>query len=343
MYLRTKNLTGLKDINLYHDLQNNFLGIALQDAEHPSLPLISTAVYCSVAKRLGVDASACGFPFHVIAIVKPPAGFDLDGNPLVAEINSPQVMYMDLFRSADETPAADLEAQLGSLGASQTSHAHLMGPAPVAEIILRTAGNILNSVQGAHRNAVAQNGHGGPDHMVLISSFPDMDSAFYGALWASLLLGIPQDGDGPVVATVRRRNYLPRIVEHFETHFPNDVSLIEQYIVPLFQNSGEYAQLREAVRMMRAGDSMPKTIKSRNHQTSGHVHYKVGQVFQHRRYDYTAVITGWDVECGADEHWITQMRIHELPRGRHQSFYHVLYVMARLFHRLTVVLMALQS
>lgn len=324
-YLRANNLTGLKDLRQYHDLQNSFLGISLHDAEHPSLPLVSTAIYCCVAKRLGLEAYACGFPFHVYTIVSSPRGFDLDGNGMPLESSDlKMIMYMDPFQSDQETPVANLQAQLRTLGFPDASHTHTLARATTSEIVLRTGRNILASVQDAHRAAVARHGHGGNDHVTLMSSFPDMEGAFYAALWASLLLGIPADGDGATVATVPRRNFLPRIVEHFETHFPGDVSLIDEYIVPLFREFGEYTQLRETVRVSRAGDSMPKSIKSRNKETIYRVRYKVGQVFQHKRYNYVAVITGWDVECAANEHWMTQMRVHELPQGKHQSFYHVL-------------------
>ncbi|MCJ1390840.1 hypothetical protein MMC18_003701 [Xylographa bjoerkii] len=296
VYLRANNLTGIKDLYQYQDLQNNFLGIALHEEDHPSLPLISTAVYCCLAKRLDLEARACGFPLHVYTIIRSAPGFDLDGNSLALDSDELQFMYMDPFRSDTETSVTDLQAQLQSLGVPRASHSHALSPASTSEIVLRSGRNILASVQEAHRSHVARNGHGRNDHMALVSSFPDMESAFYGALWASLLLGLPADGDGPIVATFQRRNYLPRIVEHFETHFPGDVSLIEDYILPLFRDFGEYAQLRESVRVMRAGDSIPKLIRERTEETSEHVKYRVGQVFQHKRYNYMAVIIGWDAE-----------------------------------------------
>ncbi|MCJ1414554.1 hypothetical protein MMC32_000881 [Xylographa parallela] len=324
IYLRANNLTGIKDLHQYQDLQNNFLGIALHEEDHPSLPLISTAIYCSLAKRLNLEAHACGFPLHVYTIVISTPGLDLDGNRLPPDSDEPQSMYMDPFRSDREILVTDLQAQLRSLGMPKDIHSHALAPASTSEIVLRSGRNILNSVQEAHRSAVARNGHGSNSHITLVSSFPDMESAFYGALWATLLLGIPPDGDGPAVSTIEPRNLLQPIVQHFETHFPGDVSLIDDYIVPLFRDFGEYAQLRETVRVIRAGDSIPKLVHERTEETSDQVKYLVGQVFKHKRYNYMAVIIGWDAECAAPEHWISQMRVHELPLGRHQSFYHVL-------------------
>ena len=324
-HIREKNLTGIShdEEEHYHDLQNNFIGIALRDSSHPSLPLISTAIFCCVAGRLGLAARACGFPFHVVAIVQPPGGMDLDGTLLSAG-QSADSMYLDPFRSDGEIPVADLISRLRLVGASESSHTALLESSSVPETVLRTARNIMASVQEAHRRAMAR--HAGHEHVLLVSSFPDLEGAFYGALWASLLLGTPTDGGGPAIASTRRRNYLPPFVEHFETHFPMDAPLIEEKIVPLFQGLAEYAQLRDSIRVMRSVDSMPKQVKRRSGEISQRVQHKIGQVFKHRRYNYLAVITGWDVECGADEHWMAQMRIHELARGKHQSFYHVLLV-----------------
>lgn len=68
---------------------------------------------------------------------------------------------------------------------------------------------------------------------------------------------------------------------------------------------------------------MPKPIISRSERTTK-VAFKVGQMFQHKRYGYEGVITGWDVVCDANEDWIQNMRVDALPNGRNQAFYHVL-------------------
>lgn len=41
--------------------------------------------------------------------------------------------------------------------------------------------------------------------------------------------------------------------------------------------------------------------------------YKVGDVIRHKRYHYRGVIYGWDAECKAEEDWMLQMRIDQLP------------------------------
>ena len=119
------------------------------------------------------------------------------------------------------------------------------------------------------------------------------------------------------------RQHLPRMVEHFATHYPTDVSLIEKYILPLFEDLPEYPQLSGAMRAVRATDSMPKRVRRRTKETEL-VKYKVGQVFRHKRYDYQAVIVGWDPLCDAEPAWMEQNGIYGLPRGRDQPYYHAL-------------------
>ena len=317
-FVRNNNLTGILEGQSYHDLRNNFIGLALRDNEHPSLPLISVVIYCCIAERIGLEARPCGFPFHVIAIIDAPTGVTLDGQD-AGEDPGPDTMYMDPFRSADEVPVRDLKSQLDYYGTRGHSHASLLAASSVGEIVLRSSRNIMKSVQEANMNERIQAESGNSEH----SMFPDVESAFYAALWASLL-GISPGGDTPLAMAVNRRQHLPYLVEHFETHFPTDIGLVEKYALPLFTDAPEYSQLRDAIRIMRHGDSVPKQIHPRNH-ASRDVKYCVGQLFRHRRYHYQAVITGWDAECGAGEHWMQQMGVDNLSRGRHQSFYHALY------------------
>ena len=80
----------------------------------------------------------------------------------------------------------------------------------------------------------------------------------------------------------------------------------------------------ELIRTVRSNDSIPKPVKARGQTSHENVSYRVGQVFRHKRYQYCATIIGWDNECSASEQWMAEMRVHELSRGKHQTFYHVL-------------------
>ncbi|PYH95189.1 YccV-like-domain-containing protein [Aspergillus ellipticus CBS 707.79] len=302
-FLRVNNLTGIKPEKEYYCLEHNFLGIALNDPQHNSLPLVSAAIYCYIARRAGLNARPCGFPFHVHVIVMPQNGHDIDGNRLEAGKQGYPI-YMDPFRSDTETPVEDLEYQLNLLGASAMDKASFLGESNPSEILLRCSKNILNSVQ----------------HMAQFSDVHftsiDVGSAKYAAIWSSMLLS---DIARP---TEFRRNLL-WLMELFATEFPSDIHLIEQYVIPLINGMPEYEHVLESLHVMRAVDEIPKQVKWRSSQRTK-IKYLVGQVFKHRRYEYRAIITGWDTECGAGELWMRRMGIDRLQGGRHQSFYHVL-------------------
>ena len=300
-FLRRHNLTGIGGDSQYHDLQNNFIGIALQDERHPSLPLVSVAVYCCVAQRLGIDAQPCGFPFHVLAIIKPLPGRTIDGRHT-------EPMYMDPFRSNQQVYVDDLRAQLQSLGISSSQFPELLGASSTAEIVRRSAKNIITSLQAFRRDHSAG------------QSFHDVDGAFYAAVWAVLLL---PEGN-PIMAGAQHANCLSHITELVEKNFFTDTWLIEKYILPLIEDRTQQRELRNTIKGIRRYDHEPKIVKNRTLESLRNVQYKVGQIFHHRRYHYKAVITGWDVECAATDGWMARMGVHELPRGRYQGFYHVL-------------------
>ncbi|TQB69907.1 hypothetical protein MPDQ_001268 [Monascus purpureus] len=302
-FLRENNLTGIESGRDYHCLEHNFLGFALSDPGHNSLPLISAAIYCYVAQNLGLNARPCGFPFHVHVIVIPPSGLDMDGNKLEDGILG-QPLYMDPFRSDRETPISDLENQLNFLGASSVEKANFLGESLTSEIVLRCGKNILNSVE-----QISQLPN---PHLVPV----DVASARYAAFWSSMLFtGASRPMD--------LRNYLPWLMEIVVTEFPSDVYLIEKHILPLFQGMLEYDDILDGLHVMQAVDGLPKQVRRRTVRNKT-VLYRIGQVFQHRRYGYRAIITGWDAECGASEQWMRTMNIDQLQASSHQSFYHVL-------------------
>ena len=317
-FLRRNKFTGVRDEAQYHALAHNFLGISLQDEEHQCLPLITVAIYCCVAQRLGLDAQPCGFPFHVHAIIKARQGQDLDGRDL-AECSEARSMYMDPWNSSQETSEEELVTRLKEMKINPSDFSMLLGVSSTADIVRRTARNILNSVKILSHSAgyAASTEH---------TTFPNMDGAFYGALWALLML----TEDDSVQASVQRDRYISYMVQHLERLFHLDVPVFEEHILSLFHGREHYSNICAAVRRMRTDDLKPKLPKRRLRGQPDHVQYKVGQVFKHKRYRYQAIITGWDKECEAGELWIAQMGVQNLPNGRYQAFYHVMYVIALL-------------
>lgn len=293
-YARANNWTGITRDESYHDLQNNFIGIALQDPNHPSLPLISVAIFCCVAKRLGVNAHPCGFPFHVIAIVIPPSRLDLAGR-VIDDSTQAKPMYLDPFRSDDELTVEDLQGQLSAMAIAPSNYATLLGPASTVEIVQKTARNIINSVHHDDRN-----------------DKPDTDGAFYAALWALLLL--PE-----VAVNVQQSQCLIHFVEYLEREFFMDIGMVEAKILPRLRVHGQYELILGTLRVIRAGDSMGRERRIRN--SAQELKYHVGQVFIHRRYKYVGIIIGWDLE---GEDWNSRGDFAEMARGRYQRFYRVL-------------------
>ena len=190
-FLRNRNLTGLATELAYRDLQNTFIGIALQDQDHPSLPLISVAIFCVLAQRVGIDARCCGIPNHVHAIVFPVHNETLDGRPLSPGDPHPDPMYLDPYRSETEVPIQLLRRMLLDWGLPAGQHAEYLRDSSTANVILRTSKNILATVHDfrAHHGDEENTGH--PTIRLRANPFADLDNAFYAALWANYIFGHP--------------------------------------------------------------------------------------------------------------------------------------------------------
>jgi F-box protein 21 len=316
-------MTGIASELQYRDLQNNYIGIALQDPDHSSLPPISVAIFCGVAQRLGLDAQCCGFPNHVHAIIHPSLGETLDGRRTteIPELETP--MYLDPYRSDLEVPVEHLRTQLVAWGVNTRDFHRFLGDSSIRNIVLRTSRNILATVHDFRGLGGGTNNTSHPTIRLHANPFADMDNAFYSALWANFMLCSPSTRPEPA----EQIQLLPMILERFERLYPMDATLIERYVCASFRNvaHADQFELRETLRVVRAGDIIPKQVRSRNSTGAlDRVRYQVGQVFQHKRYGYTAVVIGWDVECSMNSQWMAQNQIDRLDRGRHQGFYHAL-------------------
>jgi F-box protein 21 len=289
-HLRARRLVGMTTELDYHALRNNFLTTALR--EQSSLPLQSAAVYCAIAHRLGIDARPSNYPRHVYVVVGCP--------------DEPNI-YLDPWGSRHEVLEDQLRLGLLQQGLPADEHGDHLGPTTALQMTLRTARNIMVSVEEARHQAVR------PRH-------PDIDAAWYSMLWIMVLLGDGNDAR----ASVRRRQFVPYLVKHFQAQFPEDAGLVE-LLSPLFAGQPEHHVLEEAVRLSREADDTD-IIPSHRAAQDECVTYRVGHHFRHRRYGYEGFIVGWDKRCGAGSQWIEQMRVDELPRGREQPFYNVLCV-----------------
>jgi F-box protein 21 len=318
-FLQNHGFNGVGDAS-YRDVRNSFIGLAVSSPGHESLPLISVAIFCSLARRLSMDARPCGFPYHVYCLVYAPPSTSLDGD-YAPNQRDLAYMYLDPFRSTEPVAPEILRSQLRQMRLPTNRYESFLSDAPTAEMVLRTARNIMNSVQTIRQNDVGRFNI----NASWTDTYPDTDSAFYAALWAALILHDRDNAgneDG-FTQVARLQEYLPYLLEHFQTHFPWDINLLEKYILPLFSRVPDGDRLEAFVHSMHNRDAMPKHVKRRE-QGTDNVRYKVGQLFSHKRYLYEGIIIGWDTSCDAGETWIQHMGVDRLTRGRNQSFYHVL-------------------
>lgn len=321
LYLRSQGFQGVSETS-YRALRNSFIGLVLQSPTHQSLPLISVAIFCALAQRVGLDARPCGFLFHVYCLVYAPAQHTLDGEyaPSRTVLDS---MYLDPFRSSDEVSQGDLVRVLRDVGVPSSDYSTFLSDTTTREMVLRTARNIINSVQTIRQTQTAAHGVS----TAWLHAYPDMDSAFYSTIWAMLLLGPGDPADGSTTlghtSAQRRRQYLPYLLEHFQSHAAWDVALLEQYVIPMFYTLSEGPRLLQFVQSMHQIDTLRRPVIARMAGVRN-VQFRVGMLFRHKRYQYEGVITGWDTSCDAGEDWIRNMDVDSLPGGRNQAFYHVL-------------------
>ena len=317
-YLRDHGFKGVPDRS-YRALGNSFIGLVLSSESHHSLPLISAAIYCALARRVGLDARPCACGPHVYTLAYAPPNYNLDGQYKPTSTTVRDYMYLDPFRSSTEVQRADLQRTLREMDVPGAAQEYFLSDTTTTEMVLRTARNIMTSVQTIRQTEAGMRGI----QASWLNAYPDMDNAFYGTIWSMLILGHADHASNISNGTTRRRQYLPYLLDHFQTHFPWDVTLLEQYVIPMFYDQPEGQRLLQFVQSMHQVDAMRKPIVMRDDKAAN-VKFKVGQLFQHKRYSYEGVVTGWDVSCDAGEEWIQNMSVDRLPGGRNQAFYHVL-------------------
>ena len=305
--LRRMGLLGSTEQE-YHYLRNNFICHVLKSEHKISLPLVSTAIFCCVAQRFGLRAWPCNFPFHIHAVLESP-----DYPPLYetrsSQILNAGVVWMDPWRHdyiIDEDGMRNQLRQYGLIPAEVVYE--YLSPAYTRDMVLRTGRNIMRSVNEA-RDRRAEIGE----------QEIDVDAAFYSFLWSVFLIGHSDAAEN----ASQRLNYVPYLMDQFVQHYPEDVGLVERFVLPQFDGHPGQDELVEMIEEHREADRNERKINRR----SGHsdqVKFKIGQPFRHARFNYIGIIIGWDSKCKAGEPWIMQMRVDTLPKGRGQSFYHIM-------------------
>ncbi|KAK4946536.1 hypothetical protein LTR10_014388 [Elasticomyces elasticus] len=311
-HLLKNNWIGIHNDRHYHSLDHMFLGVALFSGSRNSVPLISAVIYCYVARQFNLRAAPCNYPFHVHAMVQPPAGIDLDGNTL-PESESGNTdpsklthLYMDPFNSSEPVALSTLERNLNFVAptSSPAQKASYLSAATPRDLTIRAAHNILSSPSQYA---------GPPVHPI------NPNLATYAALFSLVFLARstanPPD---------QLRQHLVVLTQHFLEYFDLDIHLFETYVLPLTISQPDARAYRNLIHQLKDSDHESRPQKHRSDARNAVVKFNVGQVFRHRRRHYLAVIYGWDPYCRMQEQWITMNQVDRLPNGRNQPFYNVL-------------------
>jgi len=331
-FLTNKDFLGIRDQDHFHNLPNNFISLCLTTQRHEALPLVCAAIYCSIARRVGIKAEPINYPLHVYVSVQAPMGVDLSGKPSeIVELTQqeyetteklpgvlykvqdgetiayrcmPDSMYVDAFRLWEEEVGIDtLKQNLTQLGVSSRYHSAYLRPSSTRELVHRTRNNILESLR---------------DHP---SPYAELyQSSICSTIWVHLLLPA---SDHPVASLAARRRSLPALCEFLRNRCPWDVELVETNILTMFRNLPEYGSLLDIMQTIRFEDITPQPKQSRR-EILKTVKYKIGQVFRHRTHPYTGMIIGWDTRCLQGQEWIDRMGVDSLSGGRNQCFYNVM-------------------
>lgn len=300
-WVRSENLTGMDnpDTN-YRNIQNCLLGHALRDKRHPSLPLVSSTIYASLAERVGMRAACCSFPAHVHVGVFAPPGETLDGvRPKEPPRPEPDMMYLDPYGADYEIHIEELRMRLeeySSVWHEPGRREAFLKASPTSVLIMRAAHNIQMScvrLQQAREDPPSSGSHG-------VDNSPNMESMLYAVLWVSLLL----------TPTAQRLwdNNLEHFLNRFRRYFSEDAWLLRKYLAPLYddflmihnlrgsQRSG-WEDVHLALQMEQKVDERPLVVQRRETWVTQHrVRYHVGQVFVHKRFHTHGIITGWNAD-----------------------------------------------
>ncbi|GAA6004309.1 uncharacterized protein JCM10292_001417 [Rhodotorula paludigena] len=290
----------------FHNLDNHYVEIVWSRAElhregenEGTLPMTLVAIFCSlvrrlpIARELGIRARPIGFPGTVLA------GLAFDG--------SSEWTYCNVFKGTTIVRPAALREMLAAVG--QPALPEFLEPASAKAMCLRVARNILTSIRSGDQSIGVPIGHS------------VATSALYSVAHALFVFSSPPSSGGAPQPFERgvQDQYAGWLRSLVQSEFPLDVSHLERAVAPAL--SGALArETRDLCAAIRADDQGPREQKL----VSARIRWRIGHVFEHRLFEYRAVIRGWDYRCEASEEWIQQMRVDSLPFGRAQPFYHVL-------------------
>ena len=289
-WVRAQNLTGLANPQRdYRNLRNCLIGQALRHEDHESIPIISSAIFCCLAQRIGLDAQCCNFPGHIHCVVTAPAGWTLD-NDLRSDSDddqAPDRMYLDPFGDDAEVPLERLATLLRRFG-NPPNRELALAPARVVSIVNRVGSNLGQT----YATALEQQERASADLTRLLRGAGSMNllACLYASMWAALTLTTPDTWAE-----------LDFFLTRFSRSWPEDAWLVERFLVPRAPNRrmyvGRHAGQQESawkiLKTIQRSDDLAPTVFRRTDAGNDDIPYRIGQVFRHKRYGYLGVITGW--------------------------------------------------
>lgn len=308
-WLSMQGLTGVPSQARFRDLKNALISVVLREQSHPSLPIVSVAIFCCVAQRLGLDARPCGYPLKVLAVIVGNTGQS-------AGDQSRDPVYLDPSGGSQGIELATLRTQLSAWGIPSVHHPQYLEPASTISMIRRVARNLEESLSESDAYEDALAGPGQESWQTTLHP----KRAYYAVVWANILFMPESQG---VPSSIQHQQSVIRHVAGLAgpivDHFPFEMHLLRRYVEPRATQT-RIADLLESLELNIAANDKPRGAKMRS-ELATPPQFQIGQVFKHKRYGYTGVITGWDDECKAGDAWIETMNVHSLSRGSRQPFY----------------------
>ncbi|KAJ3979313.1 Hemimethylated DNA-binding protein YccV like-domain-containing protein [Lentinula detonsa] len=210
-------------------------------------------------------------------------------------VPNPEVddFYVDVFGSESILSMREIPTLLARQGIQADNMMHYISPCGAASMLLRGSRNILSSL-----------------------NIPDTPLSLIrpSALLALTIFVLLTGGAGGRV-----------VYQLISQADPLDcATFISEALIPILDGTG---RVQDDLRLgcQKTLDEeviIAQEIRLRSSDNKVVQHF-VGMLFEHRRYNYRALITGWDSVCQASESWIREMKVLDLPRGRDQPFYHV--------------------
>lgn len=209
----------------YRALKNVFIGLTIRTIR-TAIPLTLVAIFCAIARRVGITAHPCAYPGHVLAIVEDPT--------------TGRYQYYDVFRGPDKDPRADRANLLEGLTPDQLK---VLAPASVSAMVIRAAQNLISTLQLQPMELLEVN-----------RGYPNIceHSALYAALTAMVVLSVARPS--------------MQVVEHMTRQipadFPMDVRFLEEELLPRVDVSGR--QFLENVCGALRADTLPPVSRRDN-------------------------------------------------------------------------------